>query len=255
MLDVLAGAAIAAGLAFAVERLRARRWLRRASAKGHAAYWAEYDAQASEAELGHHVDLLTARLGRGWFQAPEVPEEPEGPADPVAYLRAMVRLAGQQFALDLPEVEVYFTPNLPGHHAAEVYYPSQWTLTLEGERAIVRSNAPSPAEWRIAVREEYRDDRPAIAAIAGHEVAHVVLIGLSLGGADQAETERLTDAAAVLAGFGPALHRVAFREKARLERGRRHWSASHLSYLHQRAIAWLRERRRSISATAAAAAT
>lgn len=108
------------------------------------------------------------------------------------YLKRCLLLAVGRFGIAIPKLKVRFAV-LGGTHAGSVH------VAKDGS-------------WAVDVDPRYQEDLEALLSIAAHEVSHVALLHRQIALPDKQANEELTDAATVLAGFGPVMLRTAHRE-------------------------------------------
>jgi hypothetical protein len=92
----------------------------------------------------------------------------------------------------------------------------------------------------IEVADRHRDDDEEILAILAHEFAHIVLEAPGSGATRaEADDEDLADATVVMAGLGPLLLRVSYREGLSASGQKATWTVRRTGSLHPVAIAYL----------------
>ena len=100
--------------------------------------------------------------------------------------------------------------------------------------------------WYIDLSRRIRRTDAELVAVLAHEVAHVVLARCSVRLEPELRNERLTDAVAVLAGFGPVMLRAYDRVRIRYYVVAFSYSRTRMGYLQRRDIRELNKRRSSL---------
>jgi hypothetical protein len=92
----------------------------------------------------------------------------------------------------------------------------------------------------VEVADRNRDDDEEIAAVVAHEFAHIVLEAPGSGvPAAETDNEDLADATVVMAGLGPLMLRVSYREGLSGSGNRATWTVRRTGSLNPVAIAYL----------------
>ena len=240
---LIAGVVIIAGFT-ALEEWLIRRRRERDIRRAESEYESQFDIAAARAQLDRYATLLRTVLPPSALLAPPVVAIDRTTLNATEQARAAVTFAAERFAVELPPFEVVYTPHITEGRLGEVCWDAPWDVEYAGERITVRPVADRPPNWRVRLREGLHLEPERLAVVAAHEVAHIVLLGRSIALPSTQANEQLTDAAAVLAGFGPLMQQTAFRVRHHPRRGRAlEWSASTANYLHRGAIRYLMEQR------------
>jgi hypothetical protein len=225
-----------------------RRFLRRME-RDIRAFEARYDAQfdlaGSRQKLDEYFDLLCATLPQASLTAPPVSGVSLTPDSPLGRVKQAVSFAEARFGLALPPYEVELTVHIPPHHAGEAASEGKYTLDLAGTEARVRPIAGVRKNWRVRIQEGAEVDVESLFIIAAHEIAHVALLSRDIELTPSSENECLTDAAAVLAGFGELMERTKLVITRRWAgKVNAEWTYQFGGgYLHRGAIRYLNQRR------------
>ena len=116
---------------------------------------------------------------------PDVDEDME-------FVKKLILAIGRHYELEMPRLKVKYSW-LDDGKAAHVF-------TLNGV-------------WYIEVDDRYYGDDLRLMAIIAHEMSHVVLGSKNIALEPTLRNEELTDAVAVLAGFGKIFHEVCFSKE------------------------------------------
>ena len=157
--------------------------------------------------LKEYVSIAAGVLGQHRLQTPPVTRPPADPAWPhryrvfglgrppldlrLEYAKGLVRLVAARYGLALPRLAVRFASDLP-------------------EAGRIRA---SNGRWYIDLAQAYAYDDEQLLSIIAHEMAHVVLFQRGIVLEPLRRNEELTDAFAILAGFGPVMCRANYREQ------------------------------------------
>lgn len=138
----------------------------------------------------------------------------------IEYVKHVARLVGDRFGLSMSATAVRFSADLNGEHAGHVQ--------LRG------------GIYYIDIAKQYDGDPVSLFAITAHEVAHVALGSRGIRLTATQENEELTDAATVLAGFGPLMLHAYYSERRWVtEESALAGSVHRLGYLNPIAMAYL----------------
>ncbi len=130
------------------------------------------------------------------------------------YVKSIIRFVVERYGLKRPRIVVKFS-HLPSDGAGHVFARN--------------------GTWFIEIDRHHRNSKVALHAIVAHEVAHILLGLCSVSTEPTRANEELTDAVAVLAGFGKSLHQACLQEY--IGRGQR--TIIELGYLNREDIAYL----------------
>jgi hypothetical protein len=138
----------------------------------------------------------------------------------IEYVKHVARVVGDRFGLSMAATAVRFSTDLKGQHAGRVQ--------LRG------------GIYYIDIAKQYDGDPISLFAITAHEVAHVALGSRGIRMVDTQQNEELTDAATVLAGFGPLMLLACYSERRWVTPESAFASSVHrLGYLNPVAMAYL----------------
>lgn len=147
-------------------------------------------------------------------------------ASRLRYASEVVRLCAKQYDIPFPDLRVqYVTSN-----------------------AFAGQIRREQGRWYVSLAKHFIDDDLRILSIIAHEMAHVVLLSKGVSLPDAVENERLTDTAAVVAGFGPMMHRAAELQRVRFELFAQLISTTRIGYLSKRDIRVLSRIRSRVAA-------
>ena len=227
-----------------------RRWhrLNRGLRAIESAYDAEFDLTAWRDRLDGYVDVLRSILPPAAMAAPPITEVSFAAMHCLEMARSAVDEAARRFGLALPVYAIELTSDMPSSCDGQVVWEVPWDVRLSGDQLIVEPAPDRDPDWRVRLRDGLQHDPERLAVVAAHEVAHIVLLARKVRVQPESENELLTDAAAVLAGFGPLMERTAFALKTNSMRGRkRRWYFTQSGYLHRSAVRYLQARRDSLA--------
>lgn len=180
----------------------------------------EYDLAGSRSLLERHTRLLLKAFGSQLARQAPIQFPPQTDEDRLSYLKEVVRLAARRYHVRLDgRVHVRFAALPVGEEAG----------SIKEEQGV----------FKIDVLDRFREDDWALTVIAVHEMAHYALAKAGIRLTDLDEYENLTDALAVLAGFGPLMLQVYHQEFSARHRNSIAYSVSTLGYLHPTAVAYL----------------
>lgn len=217
-------------------RALTRRKVRRLAERQRRTYQDSYDP-AIESRLAEYVEQVRATFGPALFAHPVVAAPLVAHTNPLVFLRETIALVASRFALEMPAIEARFVHDVPLGAPAVVQWDTPWEVTQQGAVFHIRPRSAASPNWRILIQELYRYDDELLTVLVAHEVAHIALLARGVRLPKRRDNEELTDTAAVLAGFGPLMRQVSFRQsEEEVTRGRWRVSYRRFGYLHQRAI-------------------
>ncbi|MDF0536039.1 hypothetical protein PY479_17410 [Shewanella sp. A32] len=108
------------------------------------------------------------------------------------FLKKLILACAQKYELKIPKIMVKYSW-LDDGEAAHVHFES--------------------GVWYIEVDDKYCTDDRRLTTIIAHEMSHVVLLGHDIRLEPTLKNEELTDAVAILAGFGTFFHEVCSTEE------------------------------------------
>jgi hypothetical protein len=228
-------------------------WWRRERAIKHAEaeYNSGFEYATERPRLENYLAILQGVLPSHVISSSPLHETTLRWESPIGRARAAVAFAAARFALALPPVEVVITPHIADDRDAELNWDAPWEVVLDGECASLRPLADSIPNWRIRVREEVVNDLDRLCVVAAHEVAHLLLFAKRIRLTPNLRNEELTDAAVVLAGFGPIMERVAYSVvRQPVRHGVFAFTVRRSCYLHREAIRFLCAHRMHLAAPA-----
>jgi hypothetical protein len=222
--------------AIAGGRALTQRNMRRLRERQRRTYEESYDPTI-EPRLAQYAEQVSATFGAALFAHPAVDAPLVANRNPTDFVRETVALTASRFAIQLPEIEARFVSVVPRGAPAVVVWDGEWDVKREGTVFRIRRRADASPNWRILIQERHRYNDKLLTVIVAHEVAHIALLSRGVRLPLLRDNEELTDAAAVLAGFGPLMRQVSF-EQSQHECVNGQWSvsASRVGYLHRRAI-------------------
>lgn len=192
---------------------------RRARDEARAAHVGDFDLDAKLPELREYVRVASQALSLESLRSAPVAELPPAGESSIHYARRCTTLALARFGMSVDRLTVQFT-ELSGDHAGRVH--------REGDGG-----------WVVDITPSANGNGEMIAAIVGHEIAHVALLSRGIRLTPVLRNEELTDTAAVLAGFGPLMLRTVHREELRFADTALEVERHTLGYLKAPALAWL----------------
>lgn len=107
------------------------------------------------------------------------------------YVKSMILFATKRYGLEPPKLAIKFS-ELGSHEAGHIFSRN--------------------GTWYIEIDGQHKSNPLSLAAIAVHEVAHVLLGQRGVSIEQTNANEELTDAVTVLAGFGKIMHRACLQE-------------------------------------------
>jgi hypothetical protein len=177
-----------------------------------------FSVVAAHPSLQEYVRIAAGTLGKNVLSQHPVQKPPSVDLPRGEYAKKLILIAGQRFGVALPRIAVRFS-QLEGKHAG-----------------MVRQRGGT---WYVDLAHEYADDDLALAAIIAHEMAHVVLLNARVFLQSEQRNEELTDATAVLAGFGPLLLDAYWREEVEVTEQQVNARVHRLGYLPPAGVLYL----------------
>jgi len=141
--------------------------------------------------------------------------------DSLEFVKSVILFTARRYGLDTPRVAVKFS-QLPSPKAGHVFSRN--------------------GTWYVEINEEYRNNKVSLAAIAIHELAHVMLDLRGVNISPTIANEELTDAVSVLAGFGEIMQRASSQKYINpwiLLLGGIHETTIKIGYLNKEEMAYL----------------
>lgn len=142
-----------------------------------------------------------------WISSPAGGPKAASPADA---LKILVRRVAEQYGITVPRIAVRFV------------HTTDFAGSIRRESAL----------WYVDVASRYQQDPDRLVAIIAHEMAHAVLLDLGVSLPDKQRDEELTDATAVLAGFGSVMLRAYDRSRSNWKGRTETHITDRIGYLH-----------------------
>lgn len=130
----------------------------------------------------------------------------------IDYAKALVRFVAKRYGITFPRIAIRFR-------------------ALHGQAGLIRSDGRT---CYIDISEDIRDDDHRLCAVIAHELAHYVLAVRGVRLNPEWRNEELTDATAVMAGFGWVMINAAVRKQTHFVAGGWVESTSTVGYLSRK---------------------
>jgi len=213
-----------------LQRVRLERWL----SKTRSQYLSTRPHLRASQHVERLAELALRTLGNGILNHPEVDSITLDGVDDTARLHSAVDFCARRFGLTSQQLIVSFA-HLPADTAADM--ASDVTpLATVGPNGI-ELTLTEANRFRIRVDNTARGDDDVLTANVAHELAHVALKQHGIWLDNKSDNELLTEAAAILAGFGPLMRSTAFFERRHfLLGGPQEVTSGTRGYLHEESI-------------------